>query len=90
MIKNFHFRLPKWTILSQKKSKVTLPGEQSLISPRGENKALPFLCLISDEHALFPICQNMSKESLVFLGRLLNLANKEAIACSLYSSMLDA
>jgi hypothetical protein len=37
------------------------------ISPRVENKALLFLCLISVEHAQFPIlCQNMSKITCIY------------------------
>jgi hypothetical protein len=64
-----------------------VPWEQSLISPRVENKALPFLCLISVEHALFPIlCQNMSKITCIFR---MTAKFREPIACS-YRYMLGA
>jgi hypothetical protein len=64
-----------------------VPWEQSLIFPRIENKALPFLCLISVEHALFPIlCQNMSKITCIFR---MTAKFREPIACS-YCYVLDA
>ena len=66
---------------------LNLPWEQSLISPRVENKALPFLCLICVAHALFPIsCQNMSKITCIF--RMI-AKYREPITCS-YRYMLGA
>jgi hypothetical protein len=65
----------------------TLRAKLSLISPRVENKAPPFLCLIWVAHVLFPIlCQNMSKITCIF--RMI-AKFREPITCS-YRYMLGA